>query len=212
MFFLLRPENLWVPRGFWRLVWPVLPYENRDAEVPEQGCLCHSEIQSATAAAADSAELSTASGGRRSRRTPDRRGGQLVSVAQFVCQTPTNSPEEPEIEGDGGAVATAATSPGTGIEAGLSSVEALAGDVCREAFLRGRSISSPTTNSQMSLHDLAGDDLSSHVSPTTSTNCLSVESWGGTRPEQNRPLRAAFSPLTRAASVHTVPGPQPEFV
>src|SRR5450755_4808194 len=91
----LRPENLWVPRGFWRLVWPVLPYENRDAEVPEQGCLCHSEIQSATAAAADSAELSTASGGRRSRRTPDRRGGQLVSVAQFVCQTPTNSPEEP---------------------------------------------------------------------------------------------------------------------
>jgi len=39
--------------------------------------------------------LSTATGGRRSRRTPGRRGGQLVLAGQNDRKPPTNRPEEP---------------------------------------------------------------------------------------------------------------------
>ena len=52
-------------------------------------------LKSAIAAPADNAELTTAAGGRRSRRTHDRRGGQLVPDAQNGCKSPTNCPEEP---------------------------------------------------------------------------------------------------------------------
>jgi len=91
----LRPENLWVPGRARRLVHPVLPYENRDTQVPEQLRFCHSKFESATSTAAGGAELSTATGGRHSQRTPGRRGGQLVSAAQNDREPPTNSPEEP---------------------------------------------------------------------------------------------------------------------
>ena len=71
----LRPETLWVPGWASRLVQPVLSYEKRDTQVPEQLRFCHSKFESATSTAAGGAELSTATGGRRSRLTPGRRGG-----------------------------------------------------------------------------------------------------------------------------------------
>jgi hypothetical protein len=42
--------------------------------------------------------------------------------------------------------------------------------------------------------------------------CFSEESFGFTIPEQKIPLLAIFTPLTRLASVHVLPGAQPVFV
>ena len=52
-------------------------------------------FESDTSTAADGAELSTSTCGHRSRRTPGRRGGQLVLAGQNDRKPPTNSPEEP---------------------------------------------------------------------------------------------------------------------
>ena len=102
--FPLRPENLWVPGWARRLGQSVLPYENRDTQVPEQLRFCHSKFESATSTAADGAELSTATGGRRSRRTPGRRGGQLVSAGENDRKPPTNNPEEPNFLSSGASI------------------------------------------------------------------------------------------------------------
>lgn len=54
------------------------------------------EFLCVTDKAAQGAELSAAAGGRPSRRTPDRRGGQLLSDAQIGLKPSTDSPEEQE--------------------------------------------------------------------------------------------------------------------
>ena len=80
--FWARPENLWVLRCSQRVVEHLTPYEIDCTEAVEALTFSRSVFQTAMDAIPDSAELSTAAGGHRSRRTSDRRGGQLVFSAQ----------------------------------------------------------------------------------------------------------------------------------
>ena len=72
------------------------PREVRDMKAPETARFSDGDFQT-DEKPPNGDELSTAAGGRRLRRTHDRRGGQLVLTACTARQAPTNSPEDPKI-------------------------------------------------------------------------------------------------------------------